>query len=497
MKKLVFMLIPALIWGAVFTGCNKQEITVTVELLDTPNVNLIYSVPISGTIFLGFTDTLKANETGKFELKLKITQPSFIVMWDEDFENRVKLLVEPGNNYHISMEAEKEVKITGTNEKGLILYASLPDPGFIEMELSKIVNYWNNNIVDTTSLIFVHQKINELKQSDMSNFRELLNAGEISKSFFDLVQKDRDCYYASMEARFSIIKIYRLLRNETNIEDELLENLRKIYDQYPPNDISLLFSSFWQEYAKYYVQDYQQYIQKDYDSKMLQNLSRDGILNTYYINASKKYLSGNALEFFQASHICFTCYQKKYEKELILLFEQFNKDYPQSEYSKYIKPYIDEIINYHHIIEQPFDQAMLFMDNYETINTLEESIKPLIGKKIYIDVWATWCGPCKREFAHNETLKKMLAENDITQLYISIDRDDYDQQWKDMIKYYHLTGTHIRANQELNLNLMKLFSKNAENPSIAIPWYILIDEQGNIIDERAKSPSQVVSGEKL
>jgi hypothetical protein len=44
---------------------------------------------------------------------------------------------------------------------------------------------------------------------------------------------------------------------------------------------------------------------------------------------------------------------------------------------------------------------------------------------------------------------------------------------------------------------MKLFSKNEKEPYMEIPWYILIDEKGNIMDERAKSPSQLVAGEKL
>jgi len=166
------------------------------------------------------------------------------------------------------------------------------------------------------------------------------------------------------------------------------------------------------------------------------------------------------------------------------------------DYSKYIKPYIDKIINFHRVIEQPFDQAMLFMDNYETVNTMDEATKPFLGKKIYIDVWATWCGPCKSEFAHNEALKKILAENDIQPLYISIDRDDAEQQWKNMIKFYHLTGTHIRANGELGKDLRKLYTNNPEG-TIYIPWYILIDEQGNIMEKHAKKPSEVIAGEKL
>ena len=180
------------------------------------------------------------------------------------------------------------------------------------------------------------------------------------------------------------------------------------------------------------------------------------------------------------------------------MFEQFEKDFPHSDYSKYLKPYIEKIIEYHTIIEQPFDQDILFLDNYEAFNTLEEAVKPLLGNKIYIDVWATWCSPCIGEFIHNEAMKKVLAENDIQQLYISIDRgEDIDLKWKEYIKYYQLKGKHIRANEVLYLNLMKQYSRNAEIPYIAIPWYILIDEKGNVVNDRAKNPSEIVSGQKF
>jgi thiol-disulfide isomerase/thioredoxin len=374
-----------------------------------------------------------------------------------------------------------------------MFYATLPNPPFIEMEL-------RNWLRDTTmSINSVHHQINELKQTDLSKFKELLNNKEITKSFFDLVQKDRDCYYASLEARFSLIKSFEPIRRGVKIDDELLVNLKKIYDQYSPNDESLLFSSFWSEYATNYIENYKLFTQEDFSVQKFQDLMNSGMIYTHFSNEAKKYLSGKALELFQARHIHYACIQAQssFEKELISLFEQFEKDYPRSEYSKYLKPYIEKIIEYYRIIDQPFDQAILFMDNYETINTLSEAIKPLQGKKIYIDVWATWCAPCIREFAHNEALKKVLAENDIQQLYISIDSNDADQKWKNAIKFHHLTGTHIRANKEFDQELRIWYSKNAENPYISIPWYMLIDENGNIMEERAKRPSQLVAGEKL
>ena len=480
----------------VIIGWNKQQETkITVEFPDQPEVNtLIYTVPISGTTYIHFSDTLKASETGKFELNLNITQPSFVSIRVDGQTNRIKLLVEQGNNYRVSIDPHKNVQIKGANEKGQMFYTTLPEPFFVEMELRNMgFNPFNPN--DTMSFAYIHHKINELKQSDMSKFKELLDDNEITKSFFEFVQKDRDLYYASLEARFLIIKLSISTRLGIKVDDELLENLKKIYDQYPPGDENLLFSSFWPEYAIYHIEDYQQNFLNFNDK--FQDLRRAGTYYTHVvINESKKYLSGKALEFFQARFIHFRSMQPRSisEREWILLFEQFEKDYPYSEYSKYLKPNIDKIINYHRVIKQQ-SQVMTFMDNYENVNTLEEAIKPLQGKKIYIDVWATWCGPCLIEFAHNEGLKKILAENDIQQLYISIDKDDDDQKWKNMIKYYNLTGTQIRANEEFRSNLAKLFSE--KNPQLAIPWYILIDEQGNIIEKHAKRPSQLVAGEKL
>ena len=130
----------------------------------------------------------------------------------------------------------------------------------------------------------------------------------------------------------------------------------------------------------------------------------------------------------------------------------------------------------------------------DNVKSLEEAIKPMLGKKIYIDIWATWCKPCIMEFAHKEALKKILDENDIQQLYISLDYWMDDTKWKDCIKLYNLTGTHIRADKEFFTDINKLFFTNSGN---SIPRYILLDEEGKIMNSDAKRPSQLVAGEKL
>jgi thiol-disulfide isomerase/thioredoxin len=460
--------------------------------------NLFYDVPLSGTSYGGFRDTLHLDEAGNFELKFAINQPVFISIRCIEPYMAAKILIEPGNTYRIAMDiSEKDVQISGANEKGQMLYASLPNPFFIELEAEKL------KLQNDTSLVSIHAKVEDLKQSDMSKFRELLDKGEISKSFFDLIKIDRDCYYASLEAIVSVIKSYEMVETkqfELPSGENVLDNLRKIYTQYPPNSEQLIFSSFWHEYAEHYVKNYSLFIKEDFDAQKIRDLYENGMIHTFIINESKNSLTiGNVLEFFQATYLYFTSLHADHEKELIALFEQFEKDYPNSKYAGYIKPLINENVLYHQAVEKPFAENMRFLAGYETVCTLEEAIKPLKGKKIYIDIWATWCGPCKREFKHQQELKKILDGQNIQQLYISIDEDDQDLKWKECIKFYGLSGTHIRANRDLSMDLYKLFDRKAKGPNynMSIPWYITVDENGNTVKEHAKTPSEIVGNPEI
>jgi thiol-disulfide isomerase/thioredoxin len=475
-------------------GIRKREVVITGHISEeSGDKMLVYTIPISGTSCFRFNDTVKIDDMGNFELKFPITKPTFITFWTSNTYKQAKLLIEPDNSYHLVFDGKNEVQISGADERGQMLLSALPSPEWIELE--------GGALLKDTSLVSIHEKIEKLKQDDLRKFTELLEKKEISSPFYKLIETDRNCYYASLEARILLIKIYRLIRKKNDadllrIDGDPFKNLEELYTQYPPNDESLVISLFWNEYAERYATEYKLFSKKDFDIKDISELRDNGTIRTFMMNESKKYLTGKALEFFQARYICYVATAADNEKELIPVFEQFKKDFPHSEYTKYLTPHIDKIVEYYKIIEQPLSEEINFLNSDEEINTLADAIKLLKGKATYIDVWATWCGPCREEFKHNAALKKILAEKDIQQLYISIDNDERAEQWKNGIKYYNLTGAHIRANKSLGTDLAKRFDK--ENGTIiSIPWYILVDKNGNILDEHAKSPSQLVAGEEF
>ncbi len=107
------------------------------------------------------------------------------------------------------------------------------------------------------------------------------------------------------------------------------------------------------------------------------------------------------------------------------------------------------------------------------------SLKDFKGKYVYIDVWATWCSPCKVEIPHLKKLESELHEKNIA--FVSICTFDEQVKWEAMVKAQELSGTQLFAPRDNE------FTKKYNIQGI--PRFLLIDKEGNIIDSNAKRPS--------
>ncbi len=111
------------------------------------------------------------------------------------------------------------------------------------------------------------------------------------------------------------------------------------------------------------------------------------------------------------------------------------------------------------------------------------SLDDFKGKYVYIDIWATWCGPCKREIPYLQKLEKKYHSKNIQFISISIDREKAKTQWRKMIQEKKMTGVQLFADNAFKSSFIKKYAINS------IPRFILLDPKGNIVDANVARPS--------
>jgi thiol-disulfide isomerase/thioredoxin len=116
-------------------------------------------------------------------------------------------------------------------------------------------------------------------------------------------------------------------------------------------------------------------------------------------------------------------------------------------------------------------------DNYYTLDQILADHK---GKVVYLDIWASWCGPCKVMMPYSEKLQEKYKDKDVAFLFISIDQNI--QKWEQSAKSFNLIENSFLAR---NYPKAKLYQDNNVN---SIPRYMLFDKNGRLVDDNARRP---------
>lgn len=110
------------------------------------------------------------------------------------------------------------------------------------------------------------------------------------------------------------------------------------------------------------------------------------------------------------------------------------------------------------------------------------------GKYVYIDVWATWCGPCKKELPDYEKLKADYKGKNIE--FVSVCVWDSKENWEKFRAEKKLNGEHLFIAGQTN-NFTESYMIQG------VPTFILIDREGKIISANADRPSSKEVRERL
>ncbi len=123
----------------------------------------------------------------------------------------------------------------------------------------------------------------------------------------------------------------------------------------------------------------------------------------------------------------------------------------------------------------------------------EAKLSDYVGKYVYIDIWATWCSPCKQEAPNFMRLAERMQGKDIVFLSLSADKIKDKETWNNYVREHSVdkycvagwTGCGFRSSFIAHYGIK------------SIPRFMLVGPDGNMIYQNCWRPSNVLIDELL
>lgn len=450
---------------------SSAQMTVSGKV--SPNDTLVFNVPFSSRLYERFSYVTVSDKNGNFSIVLPVNKPQTIFLKQQN--TRFHLYAEPDQNLY--MEKTDSIRFYGGLGRENEFRRKIGLTGFRLGEEN-----WNDTLSHPNHILDV-LKINQ--ERALSS----LQSSHLSKDFVSMTQADI--------RYFPVSKMWNLIwanmeNNKSKYPlDEWKTALVHYFSDIEMSDSTAVNSYHYQVMVANYLFYLNQQMKDPENARVLvekifgkaiEELDKDTIGERYWEYCALNYgFKGISLEYVLASFIIdgIAYGNLDYLNEA---YNDFCHRFPDSRYMVHVKqiiqPYLesrqtDENSDIRFITEQPQD--------------LDALINRFKGKVLYIDLWGTWCGPCRREFAFNKALKEKFASEEVEFVYIAVEfARNPTKKWQEMVKFYDISGYHFLADQALEADLRKRYDRDG---TISFPSYILVGKSGNIITLHARRPS--------
>ena len=200
------------------------------------------------------------------------------------------------------------------------------------------------------------------------------------------------------------------------------------------------------------------------DLKRMSDEERNAFRETWSdYNQARKSLHGRVLYFFLAGEIVSDFQSGRFEQGDRRLAE-FTRENPHPEYTEAV----EEVIRATAALRPGRPAPGFTLEDPEGRSV---SLNDFRGKAVFLDFWASWCGPCVDAAPPLEEIKERTRDLPVVFLNVSLDGDD---DWREAIDELGLTGLHVRAPGGWQAEAMRAYQVQG------IPAYFLVDPEGRI-----------------
>ena len=286
-------------------------------------------------------------------------------------------------------------------------------------------------------------------------------------------------YYAFKESNaLNISQVYSKYKDAwKKVQDSLFINVKLNNSNaiIARNYLSLLKTFVWREKERLWRESSKNEVGfcRDYynsDTTTGKKLFNEDMQNRFQQKIVQKNFTGSAREYGYAE-VLDDALGSHNPVNVVTIFDDFKKSYPNSEYVKWYGPTIDTIRKQE---AQPLAKEMILAPfNGSKLNTFDDVLALAKGKTVLLDMWGTWCVPCRNEISNNgPAIKAYFKDKGLDYFYIANNDMWHEDAWKELITYLNMTGTHILANPTLSKNIMSTVKGSG------YPTYIIIKKNG-------------------
>ena len=308
----------------------------------------------------------------------------------------------------------------------------------------------------------------EMSNAESRTYVKNLHRQALEKAAAIKDAKLRDYYTQLFEARYkgTMLRIMGDVEKEADRPTTDEAEMKALLESIDPNsDIDYLATNsiLW---IGYKTKSAEPTFKGDYSGYCIEQMNLvDSVITNEHFRKQMAYCIANTF-FAYGDH-------ETGKEEFWTRYKEFAKDYPQ-----YIEAFEAE---YHKVIKS-MDGEQVPDIMLEQPDGKKVSIQSLRGKYTYIDIWATWCGPCCKEIPFVEKLVEQMKDNSRLQ-FVSFSVDADREAWKAKLEKDHPAWTQFILDEQNN----QIFSDALG--ITGIPRFVVLGPDGTIVNQEAPRPS--------